>query len=414
MARFRGTRVQGSAYADIIYGLATNDLLYGNNGDDKIYGGNGRDKIFGGNGRDRLFGGEGDDTMDGGAGVDTMDGGGGIDTVSYATVSAKGVSVFLYKSFGGVTGESADRIYNVENVVGTRFIDHMMGNDSGNVLDGGGERDILWGLGGNDTLIGGAAGDWLFGGDGDDVLRPGADGNNSILGGDGYDTLDYSDVSGGVTIKWAEDPYSPGNFIVQGTDQIKDERIFQIEYIIGSKGDDKIYDAKANVNGYDGKDDIISHDDGVFLNGGDGDDTIQAFGNNNVLIGGDGLDWMLGGTIEEHESGAVQIFQLQYARGWDNIWYFGAEDSLRVSMAEFGIGGTTGAPNVAFEYNTGGNIGPVPQSALPTFMFVNDESSFVWFDRDGSGTEYSAVAIAYVDGLDVLGAGFNAAFEFVA
>lgn len=411
MATLRGRKVHGSAFADVIHGLASDDQLFGNNGNDTIFGGLGRDRMFGGNGNDRLIGGEGNDYLDGGPGTDYIDGGNGIDIVTYAAVARKGVSVFLYKNVGGITGETADRLYNVENVVGTKFVDYLQGNDFDNVLDGGAERDFLWGLGGNDTLIGGNGADWIFGGDGDDVLRPGTGGGNNLDGGAGYDTLDYSDLGAGIEIVYAEDPYTPNAWLVQGGQgTIEGERIFNAELIRGSNHDDKISEAHADVVAGGGDDQIISHDIDVFLRGGDDDDQIEAAGNNQLILGDDGLDWLLGGTFADGASSDVQIFQLQYARGHDTIWYFGTEDKLRVSMSEFGI---TDAGQIDYEYSLGGDIGPVPTSAQPTFMFVDDESSFVWFDRDGTGSEYSAVALAYVMDLNQF-ADWTTAFEFVA
>src|SRR5258706_567400 len=72
------------------------------------------------------------------------------------------------------------------------------GKDSLNGLAG---NDTLDGAGGNDSLVGGAGDDSMLGGAGDDVFRMGdvsAPGNDIIRGGDGLDTIDYTDARSAV------------------------------------------------------------------------------------------------------------------------------------------------------------------------------------------------------------------------
>ena len=66
---------------------------------------------------------------------------------------------------GGYGGDAeGDRLYEIENLEGSRFGDALIGSAYDNVLSG---------LAGNDTLYGEAGNDTLDGGNGDDVLQGG-------------------------------------------------------------------------------------------------------------------------------------------------------------------------------------------------------------------------------------------------
>lgn len=76
--------LQGSNFADTLYGdtsdnslwgFGGNDIIWGQTGNDVIYGENGNDVLQGGGGNDMLFGGNGTDQLEGGAGDDTLIGG---------------------------------------------------------------------------------------------------------------------------------------------------------------------------------------------------------------------------------------------------------------------------------------------------------------------------------------------------
>jgi len=108
---------------------------------------------------------------------------------------------------GTATGDGADILVEIENLIGSRYDDVLSGDSGPNLLRGGagndmlrgrGGDDVLHGEGGNDTLIGGSGDDELYGGPGDDDLHggPGADllmggaGNDQLTGGSGADRLD--------------------------------------------------------------------------------------------------------------------------------------------------------------------------------------------------------------------------------
>ena len=93
-----------------------------------------------------------DNVLDGGVdGSDQIFGGLGSDTVSYAT-SSRGVLINLA---GQVTadGINTDALSSIENAVGSRLNDTVLGSATGNVLDGGAGADLSTGSGGDDTFV---------------------------------------------------------------------------------------------------------------------------------------------------------------------------------------------------------------------------------------------------------------------
>ena len=111
-----------------------------------ILGGDGNDILNGGNNDDDIRGGDGDDVLKGGAGADRLDGGAGKDTASYAG-SPAGVSITLANdgSASSISGGDAtgDRLFSIENLIGTDHDDILNGNDSANVMTGGGGSDLF-------------------------------------------------------------------------------------------------------------------------------------------------------------------------------------------------------------------------------------------------------------------------------
>jgi Ca2+-binding RTX toxin-like protein len=164
--------------------------------------------VFAGDGRDSITSGPGDDFISGQA---------GSDTVRYTGLSA--VNASLVTNIATRSGDT-DTFSGVENLIGAGGSDTLIGDDLGNLLDGGsvtlcipwcftwsgedtidgnGGKDVLYGRGssdtiyggpGNDAAWGGTADDYLFGEAGDDYLNGEALGvqYNEADGGPGWDT----------------------------------------------------------------------------------------------------------------------------------------------------------------------------------------------------------------------------------
>jgi hypothetical protein len=171
--------ITGDAGNDDITGGAAGDILDGGDGGDTISGGAGDDNLTGGTGEDYLSGGDDVDTLDGGAdhdilipGLGTGDvvkGGDGFDEVSYAERTTA-VSVSLDgQANDGSPGENDNVAADVE--------------------------DIATGAG-NDAVTGDGAASVIATGAGDDVVNARNGVPDTVLCGDGNDTVhgDYTDT----------------------------------------------------------------------------------------------------------------------------------------------------------------------------------------------------------------------------
>ncbi|HEX5498688.1 MAG TPA: calcium-binding protein, partial [Thermomicrobiales bacterium] len=146
--------------------------------------------ILGSQFNDTLVGDAGDNVLIGAGGGDVLNGGpGGTDTASYQYGSvSRGVTASLAAP-GINTGDAAGDTYvSIENLQGTGFADHLVGDAGANTLIGLGGNDVLDGLGGNDTLVGDAGSDTF-------VYAPG-DGADRIVdftaAGAGHDRVDLT------------------------------------------------------------------------------------------------------------------------------------------------------------------------------------------------------------------------------
>lgn len=158
------TELYGSPYADVLIGDDQANYLDGGfndqlGGRQEVIAALGGDDFLDGSGR--LLGGPGDDTfyLSFAATDDRIDGGPGVDVVDFTDAFGDVVvDLVAGTASGAFTGD--DVVTNVENVNGTRYADHITGDDGDNSLHG---RQ------GNDTLIGGPGVDLLHGGGGRDT-----------------------------------------------------------------------------------------------------------------------------------------------------------------------------------------------------------------------------------------------------
>jgi hypothetical protein len=239
---------------------------------DTVVGGPGRDQLFGGDGSgdaDYLFGGGGLDFMDGGlGGSDQLFGGPGNDRMSDGAVSyelsASPVEVDLGPERLGptATGEGADYLGNVSDVVGSPFHDVLLGSGAGNVLRGGGD---------DDSISGGAGFDTLDGGDGDDTLDGGAD----------RDVVSYEDSSAGVV----------ASFVTGRAEGAGADSLTGFEMLVGSYYDDHLTgdDARNAIYGSYGSNEIFGLGGDDYLEFGDSGDA------------GDGVDECIWSSLDNCE-----------------------------------------------------------------------------------------------------------------
>jgi Ca2+-binding RTX toxin-like protein len=108
-----------------------------------------------------VHGGEADDLIHGSKGYHKLFGGNGSDTVSYENATSA-VTVDLSKTQTDEQGTFAmakdgfgteDKLYSIENIIGSNHADILIGDAGDNVLVSGGGKDRLTGGGGADTFV---------------------------------------------------------------------------------------------------------------------------------------------------------------------------------------------------------------------------------------------------------------------
>ena len=373
--------VQGTKFNDILTGDNYANFLDAGLGNDTLNGGAGIDTLVGGGGTDTLNGGTGNDLLAGGLGADRMDGGIGTDWALYnGSDATAGVTINLLTNLGSGGAAVGDRLYNVENVRGTKFNDVLTGDglanelngDLGNdTLNGGAGSDTLIGGAGNDTLNGGAGNDILIGGAGNDILtdsdvasaadqnvfRPGT-GSDTITG-DGNDVLDYRDATSGVIldlskITIANLPNGTGGFaagdIFTGINSTYGGA-FADTIVLGTAAGGVVY-------GFDGNDNLTLI--GLFQRavGGVGDDTILLKGSNQSAEGEGGND-ILDASL------ATGTATLNGAAGTDTLTGGTGNDFLTGGAGGDILNGGAGTGDWA-QYNDGGTVGVTINLALDT------------------------------------------------
>lgn len=161
--------ITGTDRDDVLRACSRPAYERGEAGDDRLLGGAGNDVMLGGTGHDTAFAGAGNDVFVAtvGDGNDRYDGQGGTDTYDLSRTAA-GASVNLMTGKAGSAETGADRLVDVENVVGSAGEDTLAGNTRANRLEGRAGNDLIDGGAGNDTIAGGGGNDTLVGGAGRD------------------------------------------------------------------------------------------------------------------------------------------------------------------------------------------------------------------------------------------------------
>ena len=279
-----------------------NNTVVGGALDDIVIGGAGADTIDGGGGNDTLLGGAGDDLLIGGAGFDRLDGGAGFNRLSYQDLTVRidiRLDIGVVRKGVGTNTIGVDSVSNFQEIVGSNFSDTMSGDVQDNGLFGGGGNDFILGGPGNDYLDGGEGEDAIFGGAGNDRLVGGSstghdvlageegddvfvsDGSfNSMVGGDGVDTVDYSGALFGL----------------------------EINLLTGLAGHPPI--RQINPMDYPFTPDSLSGIENVI--GSQYNDMITGDDRDNRIFGGDGNDVVIGGMGSDDLDGGAGINRLDY------------------------------------------------------------------------------------------------------
>ncbi len=299
---------------DTPYGTQSegNDILHGNDGNDTIRGNGGDDTLFGDAGNDKLDGGTGNDTLVGGAGADYLNGGEGNDTADYSTSTAA-VNINLETGVGKGGDAEGDTLVNIENLIGSKFNDILVGSGDINVIDGGDGDDTITGGHNNDKLYGGAGNDtflveWSYHGDHYD-------------GGSGIDTF-----SADVPVL---DGYAQEIDLATGTNNWEDT-FTSVENLIGGANNDKFWgnDVENSFWGRGGND---------LLDGRGGNDKLFGEAGNDVLLGGAGNDLLDGGTGDDTLDGGIGDDTLIGGTGADVLVGGDGTDAADYSVSFAGV-----------------------------------------------------------------------------
>lgn len=343
-----GGHAEGDALIGIeaAIGSVFNDILTAGNGFSMVNGYSGNDLLYASeNGGGDFFGGEGNDTID-------------------FAQAWQPVAVDL----AGSNTNRLDRVYEVENVVGSAFGDGIYGDAASNRLDGAGGSDVLQGRGGADLLIGGVGLDWAS----------------------------YSESSAAVVV-------DVRNGLGTGGDAAGD-RLTAVEYLTGSAYDDQ-----------------LSGDDGVNrLEGGDGNDVLRGRGGRDLLQGGAGIDTA---SYTDADSALIVDLRSGRARGadtdddaldsieivhggkyFDNLSGTDADDTLRGFKGDDVLRGRGGAD--LLEGGDGIDIASYADSAVRVRV---DLETGVGMDGDAQGDRLTSIETVHGSaGNDVLSGGAGA------
>jgi len=398
MATRRGTQhndsISGTSYSDTLYGFDGNDTLRGLDGNDALYGGNGEDFLFGGNGNDRLEGGSGNDTMDGGAGNDTYYSGNlagdtiidasGIDTVvAPGGFLPAGIERMLLRTTLDVTQATGNSLNN--------FIQNQSGADA--FIDGGG---------GNDTLIGGSGFDFFTISSGNDVV----DGRGGVdwLSGCSIDFRAGTATSGSGTTRFSGIEAGQGSF---GNDRlVADDNGRTLhgeggnDTVIGGAGADTLF----GDGGFDHPDTNPGDD---VVRGGAGNDYLQGGNGSDRLDGGTGNDTLRGaGSFSDDPDDGADTFVFSVAAGsanadWISVFQSGSDEiAFQNSVfTRLGAEGDWASGDGRFYAAAGASAA---QDASDRLVY-DTESGALYYDADGSGGA-GALIVATLEGAPTLAA----------
>jgi Ca2+-binding RTX toxin-like protein len=319
LSNVESVAVIGGQYADTLIGGRQGDSLAGGLGADSILGGNGDDALSDSGGDSTLVGGAGNDRIELSApsyspwpvGVYSVDGGTGIDGVSIGG-AASSVAIVASLADGTLIAHTVDNAF-VANGVGIEQLT-IAGGGGADTLDGGSGDDVLAGQLGVNVIDGGAGNDMisgngaLSGGAGNDTFWCSFGGNDSVVGGDGFDI--YQILIGGdfdlgfqfdfstVRLTDASTTISAGNGIdmISGVEGLSIKMGSGADSLIGSEGDDRLDgsfgadtlrggggdDVFVNTDFFSSEGHILERND--LLDGGAGFDILDFLGFDHAVI----------------------------------------------------------------------------------------------------------------------------------
>ncbi len=263
---------------------------------------------------------------------------GGTDTVDFSGSTAGTILDLRAGQFSSVNGHSnnvsifdghnADGTdYYIENGIGSRYDDVLIGNDGANVLDGRGGGDRMAGYGGDDTYFVNSL---------DDIVREEENGGNdtvvllsrslNIRNIANVENIIYADGSTPQPSGGGETPPSVGDntmtsiiFGDNGNNTLDGEG--GDDTIFGQGGDDIIIGGRNSLASRDINNTIDVADLEDQTESDDGNDTLYGGGGNDTILGGQGNDILDGGNGDDTLSGQDGIDIFRGGAGVDTVDY---------------------------------------------------------------------------------------------
>ncbi len=314
---------------------------------------------------------------DGMARIQTIWDAGGVDTID-AGDQRLPVIIDLrqgaYSSIGAAGSYGADRVRTaennlaiafgteIENAVGGRGDDRLVGNELANRLEGGEGTDVITGGAGIDTLVGGRGADLFVdtpeGLDGDLLLDFAVEDRIEFLGVSLTDSQLVTGTAGGrslLSVDLDADGISDlavrfgtllaGEFRVAGDAGAGAGAVVRLDLApdtvdrppgrdgidwVGTAGADKKYGTRFDdvLVGGDGRDRLYGKDGDDLLEGGDGRDKLFGGRGDDVLRGGDGADRLYGQRGDDLLEGGDGRDRLYGKAGADRLYGGPGDDRL--------------------------------------------------------------------------------------
>ncbi len=357
--------IEGGDDADTAYGQAGNDLVEGESGDDYLEGNAGIDTVTGSSGQDDLVGGSGRDdgphapstTFRRLANVldegDVMDGGGDQDVMlgDNGSIVRPGTTG-LY----GTVDRSIE-LYDVEKAGGPAVSPDVSGDEL--PMLGGAGDDRMFGQGGDDRILAGDGEDYAEGNHGADVMYGGAGQDDLIGGGSANDGIIDADRVG--------DGLLDGNDLIAGDATFDGDR--SEEGTASGDGADVTMGDNARV-------DKLSAGNGWKINEGTldiersivqfdlevanavpaplavrGDDLLYGNANDDIMRGQGGADTMFGGGGDDDMEGNPASDLIYGQSGQDDMI-----GGSRVANRRDGSDQIYGGPDADFQLGDNGDI----------------------------------------------------------
>ena len=209
-------------------------------------------------------------------------GGSGANTIDLSGVVAA--------DFTGLTGVSVTGGDGDDIITGTaEFNDTIIAGDGNDTITVGIGATSVDGGDGHDTITAAAGDDTIEGGDGHDLIMAGS-GNDSVRAGDGHDTVSGEDGDDIIDAGDGDDLIN-GN---AGLDNINGG--FGNDILMGDADDDTVFGGAGEdvIGGGDGNDSLVGNSQNDVISGDAGDDSISAGSGADVATGGDGDDFING------------------------------------------------------------------------------------------------------------------------